>query len=123
MSEVTNGSVPVEQRALTREACGRSFLLSYRRPDIDQRLGGTVVTSTLVQCPAQDCHRMQTAVVPVDGYEFATTAWHGMAGVGERSLAAIRAIALEGRGPVGGSAPRPQRRGVWQRLARWLRDA
>ena len=120
-SEIMSQPVPLEQRALHCDACGRSFLLSYRRPDVEPLLGRVVVTSVQVRCPWLECQCMQLVVVPVDGYEITVAESWGTAGAGERSLSALRAIPLEDREPAGGTLPRLQRHGFWQALASWLR--
>ena len=77
-SATINSAVPLEQRLLRCDACSRTFVLSYRRPDISQALRATVVRSERVWCPRPECRRPQPVIVPIDGHGVTTLEWLGV---------------------------------------------
>jgi hypothetical protein len=76
MSPWTTEPVPVEQRLLRCDVCGRTFVLSYRRLD-PQPLSGNVVRSEYAKCPRPECGSKQPVLVPMDAHGVATFEWFG----------------------------------------------
>jgi hypothetical protein len=74
----SQSSVPLEQRLVRCDACGRTFVLSYRRPDASEALRNAVVTSQRVRCPLPECKHPQLVIVPIGGHEVHTLEWLGV---------------------------------------------
>ena len=83
--EIRSDSVPLEERVLRCDACGKPFLLVYRRPNVAQRLSDTVVTSCGVRCPSEGCHHPEPVIVPVDAYDVTVAEWLGTSDTAESS--------------------------------------
>ena len=90
--------VPLEERLVRCGACGRPFLLAYRRPNVAQKLSTVVVGSMHVLCPSDKCGHLERVVVPVDGYDVTPREWLGTSSIADSTLSLDEAL----RGPSSG---------------------
>ena len=80
LSAVSSSLLPLEQRVCRCDVCGETFVLSYRRGNLAERPGSTVVRNASVYCPLDGCRRGQPVLVPLDATEVTTHEWVGMSG-------------------------------------------